>query len=158
MVYSPPHLLLVWKGLSTDVTARAKACLGCHWAKVHRHVQVPPLHILVPTHRFSHIHVDLVGPLLASKGFTYLITIIDRTSHWPEAIPIAATTTVYCANALFQGWVSRFEVPSGITLDSGAQFTSSLWATLCSLLNIQHNQTTAATHNPTGWWNASTAA
>jgi hypothetical protein len=79
--------------------------------------------------------VDLVGTLLVSKGFTYLFTIIDRTSRWPEAIPIAATTTVDCANALFQGWVSRFGVPAVITSDRGAQFTSFLWATLCSLLN-----------------------
>jgi transposase InsO family protein len=79
--------------------------------------------------------VDLVGPLPASKGFTYLFTIIDRTSRWPEAVD--------CANALFQGWVSRFGVPAVITSDRGAQFTSSLWAALCRLLNIQHNQTTA---------------
>jgi len=133
----------VWKGLSTDVTAWAKACLGCQQAKVHRHVQVPPQHIPVPARHFSHIHIDLVGPLPASKGFTYLFTIIDRTSRWPEAIPIAATTTVDCANALFQGWVSRFKVRAVITSDRGAQFTSSLWAALCSLLNIQHNQTIA---------------
>jgi hypothetical protein len=56
--------------------------------------QVPPQHIPVPTRHFSHIHVDLVGPLPASKGFTYLFTIIVRTSRWSEAIPIAATTTV----------------------------------------------------------------
>jgi hypothetical protein len=30
-----------------------------------------------------------------------------------------------------------------MTSDREAQFTSSLWATVCSLLNIQHNQTTA---------------
>ncbi len=96
----------VWKGLSTDVTAWAKACLDCQRAKVNRHVQVPPQHIPVPARSFSHIHVDLVGPLPASKGFTYLFTIINRTSFSPEAIPIAATTTVDCANALFQGWVS----------------------------------------------------
>ncbi len=133
----------VWKGLSTDVTAWAKACLGCQRAK-----GPPPCNGTSSTHPgthppFSHIHVDLVGPLLASKGFTYLFTIIDRTSRWPEAITFAATTTVDCANALFQGWVSRFGVPAVRTSDRGAQFTSSLWAALCSLLNIQHNQTTA---------------
>jgi hypothetical protein len=122
---------------------QVKACLGCQRAKVHCHVQVPPQHILVPTRRFSHIHVDLVGPLPASKGFTYLLNIFDIISHWPEAIPIAATTTVDCANALFQGWVSRFGVLAVITSDRGTQFTSSLWAAICSLLNIQHNQTTA---------------
>ncbi len=98
----------VWKGLSSDVTAWAKACLGCQRAKVHRHVQVQPQHIPIPTRRFSHIHVDLVGPLPTSKGFTHLFTIMDRTSRWLEAIPLSNTTTVDCASALFQGWVSRY--------------------------------------------------
>ncbi len=42
-----------------------------------------------------------------------------------------------------EGWVSCYGVPAVITSDRRAQFTSSLWAALCSLLNIQHNQTTA---------------
>ena len=45
--------------------------------------------------------------------------------------------------ALFAGWVSRFGVPATFTSDRGAQFTSALWAGLCSLLNIQHSPTTA---------------
>jgi hypothetical protein len=63
----------------------------------------------------------------------------------PEAIPIATTLTVDCMNAMFQGWLSRFGVPAFITSDCGAQaqFTSSLWAALCNLLNIHHAQTTA---------------
>jgi hypothetical protein len=35
------------------------------------------------------------------------------------------------------------EVPEVITSDGETQFTSSLWAALCSSLNIQHSQTTA---------------
>jgi hypothetical protein len=96
----------VLKGLFMDVTAWARVCLHCQRAKVHRHVRVSPQNITVPTRHFSHIHLDLVGPLPPSKGFTHLFTVMDRTSRWPEAIPIAATTTVDCANALFQGWVT----------------------------------------------------
>jgi transposase InsO family protein len=116
---------------------------GLPAAKVHRHVQVPPQHNPVPTRRFSHIHVDLVGPLPASKDFTYMFAIIDRNFRWPEAITNTTTSTVDCANALFQGWVSRFGVSAVITSDRGTQFTSSLWTALCSLLHIQHSQTTA---------------
>jgi transposase InsO family protein len=87
--------------------------------------------------------VDLVGPLLPSLGNTYLFTIIERTLRWPEAIPLASITAADCARALFTGWVSRFGVPATITSDRGAQFTSALWAGLCSLLNIQHLPTTA---------------
>ncbi len=90
-------------------------------------------------------------PLPASKGFTYLFTIIDWTSRWPEAIPIAATTTVDCANALFQGWVSHFGVPAVITSDRGAQFTSSLWAPLCSCSTSSTTRPPPTTRNPTGW-------
>ena len=45
--------------------------------------------IPVPARRFSHVHVDLVGPLAASsQGHTYLLTILDRTTRWPEAVPL----------------------------------------------------------------------
>jgi transposase InsO family protein len=52
-------------------------------------------------------------------------------------------TAADCARALFAGWVFRFGVPATITSDRGAQFTSALWAGLCSLLNIQHSPTTS---------------
>ena len=56
----------------------------------------------VPERRFDHIHVNLVGPLplLPSSGFTHLVTVIDRFSWWPEAIPLNNTTSASCAHAL----------------------------------------------------------
>ncbi|XP_023320310.1 uncharacterized protein LOC111695285 [Eurytemora carolleeae] len=44
---------------------------------------------------------------------------------------------------MFHGWISRFGVPAVITSDRGAQFTSSLWSAICSLLKIKHKTTTA---------------
>jgi hypothetical protein len=85
----------------------------------------------------------LVGPLPRSSGFSYLFTVIDRTTRWPEAIPLTSVTAADCAAALLQGWIQRFGVPDTITSDRGPQFTSSLWAALCSLLSIKHTQTTA---------------
>ena len=117
--------------------------LQCQRGKLHRHVHLQPTEIPVPHRRFAHLHVDLVGPLPPSRGHTYLFTIIDRMSRWPEAVPLASITAADCARALFAGWVSRFGVPATITSDRGAQFTSALWAGLCSLLNIQHSPTTA---------------
>jgi len=68
---------------------------------------------------------------------------MDRTTRWPEAIPLTSVTAADCAAALLQGWIQRFGVPDTITSDRGPQFTSSLWAALCSLLSIKHTQTTA---------------
>ncbi len=132
-----------WPQMAKAITLMASSCLHCQWGKVHKHVHLQPAEIQVPHRRFAHIHVDLVGPLPPSCVHTYLFTIIDRTSRWPEAIPLTSITAVDCARALFAGWVSPFGVPATITSDRGAQFMSALWAGLYSLLNIQHSPTKA---------------
>ena len=141
------HLIAAWfcwPQMAKAVTLMARACLFCQRGKVHKHVHLQPAEIPIP--RFAHIHVNLVGPLPPSRSHTYLFSIIDRTSRWPEAIPLSSITTADCARALFAGWVSRIGVSTTITTDRGAQFTSALWAGLCSLLNIQHLPITA--YNP----------
>jgi hypothetical protein len=110
-----------WPQMAKAITQMARACLHCQRGKVHRHVHLQPAEIPVPHRRFAHIHVDLVGPLPPSRGHTYLFTIIDQTSRWPEAIPLTSITAADCARALFAGWVSRFGVPATITSDRGAQ-------------------------------------
>jgi len=133
----------VWPGLAKQVTKWASQCLACQRGKVTRHVHVLPEPIPMPHRRFSHIHVDLVGPLPAARGATHLFTIIDRSTRWPEAYPVADTSAATCARVLLEEWVARFGVPDTITSDRGAQFTSSLWRAICSTLNISHQQTTA---------------
>ena len=97
----------------------------------------------VPSRRFDHIHVDLVGPLPPSRGYSYLFTIVDRFTRWPEAIPINDTTATGCAETLVANWISRFGVPSHISSDRGPQFTSTLWSAVCRLLGTKHHRTTA---------------
>jgi hypothetical protein len=89
--------------MAKAITLMARACLYCQWGKVHKHVHLQPAEIPVPHRRFAHIHVDLVGPLPPSGGHTCLFMIIDRTSRWPEAIPLSSITTADCARALFAG-------------------------------------------------------
>jgi len=132
-----------WPRLAAEVSQFARQCLFCQRGKVSTHVHLTPVTIPVPARRFEHVHVDLVGPLPSSGGSTYLFTVVDRTTRWPEAIPLSNITAADCAAALFAGWIQRFGVPGTITSDRGAQFTSALWASLCQLLCINHIQTTA---------------
>jgi transposase InsO family protein len=132
-----------WPGIRKYVRRYAQQCLSCQKSKVSRHVHLAPEVIAVPRRRFEHVHVDIVGPLPQSSGFSYLFTVVDRTTRWPEAIPLSGTAAADCAAALFSGWIQRFGVPSVITSDTGAQFTSSLWTALCTILAISHVKTTA---------------
>ena len=133
----------VWAGMAKELNTWVRECLACQRAKVLRHVRLPPDPLPVPQRRFSHIHVDLVGPLPSSKGYTHLFTIMDRTTRWMEAVPLASTAAADCSAALLHGWISRFGVPAVITSDRGPQFTSALWTSLCSTLHITHSSTTA---------------
>ena len=99
-------------------------------------IQAPLSEFVVPEKRFSHINIDLVGPLRPSSGFSYLLTIVERTTRWPEAIPLCDTTTLTCVQALIAVWISRFGVPLDMSSDRGSQFTYPIWSLIAQLLGL----------------------
>jgi transposase InsO family protein len=133
----------VWTGLNSDVSKWASSCITCQQSKISRHVKLQPEHVPVPSRRFAHVHVDIVGPLPLSSGCSYAFTMVDRATRWVEVAPLASITAQECAQAFLRTWVARYGVPSQLTSDRGAQFSSSLWAQVCKLLGIQHIMTSA---------------
>ena len=134
----------VWRGLATDVSQWCRECAACQKAKITTQPTAPIHPIPVPARRFSHIHVDLVGPLpVSAGGHSHIMTFIDRSTRWVEVIPLSTTTATACADALVAGWIARFGVPATVTTDRGVQFTSAVWAVLCKRLGIKHITTTA---------------
>jgi transposase InsO family protein len=133
----------VWPGVAADVAEMCRACQDCRRGKVNSQVAaVKPIEL--PARQFSHIHVDLVGPLPPSKaGNMYVMTIIDRSTRWFEAVPLAATAAADCAQALFVHWISRYGVPDFVTSNRGPQFASEVWAAMCRRLGIIKKLTTA---------------
>ena len=98
---------------------------------------------LSPGIRFDHVNLDLVGPLPPSKGYTYLLTMIDRFTHWPEAVPLPDMCADTVARAFVTHWIARFGVLSIITTDHGQQFESTLWKQLVQLIGSNRILTTA---------------
>ena len=133
----------VWHGLNKQVTEWARTCVSCQKAKIHTHTKAPLAKFSVPNKRFEHIHVDLVGPLPESQGCAYLLTVVDRYTRWPEAIPLQNIEALTVARAFVHNWVSRFGVPSNVTSDRGTQFTSELWSSMCKLLGTKLHPMTA---------------
>ncbi|CAL1568882.1 unnamed protein product [Knipowitschia caucasica] len=133
----------VWPGLKKDVKTWASTCVACQRAKVQRHVKAPLGPFSVPERRFEHVHVDLVGPLPPSRGFTHLLTMVDRTTRWPEVVPLLSTTAADVARAFIYSWVARFGVPLDLTSDRGPQFTSELWTSVAGSLGVKLHRTTA---------------
>lgn len=91
----------VWLNINTDVRKWTRQCLQCQRNKTHRHTVAPLATFATPDARFDHVHVDIVGPLPTSNGYSYLLTGFTR---WVEAIPLPDITADTVAQAFVTGW------------------------------------------------------
>jgi hypothetical protein len=147
---------VVWRGMSTDITAWCRDCQACQAAKIAKQPKVKIQPIPVPAVRFTHVQVDIVGRLPTSaEGYQNLFTMVDRSTRWLEAVPLRSMDTTTCLDALLGTWVARFGVPSTLTSDQGRQFTSAVWASMCTVF-VQAARRAAHHHHrlpsPVQWY------
>jgi transposase InsO family protein len=134
----------VWPGMQKDVAAWCRDCRACQRAKVTKQPRASIHPIPIPLRRFSHVHMDIVGFLpVSAEGFTYLLTMVDRTLCWLEAVPLKDISSASCMETFLSFWVARFGVPTTITTDRGTQFSSATWTAFCCKLGTRHAMRTA---------------
>ena len=94
-----------WPGIKKDINDYVLKCRGCLQAKDKRTIRPPmkPMPIVMP--RFHDVVLDIVGPLTPSNSYRFLLTIVDKTSRWVEAVPMEKATAASCATAFLEGWV-----------------------------------------------------
>ena len=67
-----------WPNVNVDVKRWTQSCLHCQRAKIQRHTVTPLATFALPDARFDQVHIDLVGQLPTSHGYTCILTCIDR--------------------------------------------------------------------------------
>ncbi len=140
----------VWHGCAADVSRWCRDCQECQHLKVTRQLAAATQATPVPEKRFSHLHVDLVGPLPTSPdGFKYIFTIIDHSTMCFEAVPVKNMEVTV---ALVTGLICRFGVPAAVTSDRGTLFTSAVWRPCARSWASNTSPPQLSTLAAMGWW------
>ena len=129
-----------WPKLKKDVVRHCKTCHQCQIAgKSNQSIPKAPL-VPIPSvgEPFDHIIIDIVGPLpKSSSGAEYLLTIMDRFSRFPEAIPIRSIKAPNIIKHLMH-FFSRFGLPKTIQSNQGSNFMSHCFKNQLKEWGIKH--------------------
>lgn len=120
-------------------------CEVCSRIKPVRHAPYGYLKPLeVPQRRWAEVSFDLITHLLASKGKTAILVVVDRLSKMAHFIPTTDELDSATFARLYRDFVFRlYGLPDTATSDRGSIFTSEYTKALASLLRIRSKLSTA---------------
>lgn len=116
----------IWSILYEDVASWMNNCIDCQKFQISRHVKHTPAHFAALDDRFDNIRIDIII-LLIYDGYRHCLTIIDRFSRWPKAIPLRNITTRTVTRDFYVNWVARFAAPRITTTNQGSHSESQLF-------------------------------
>nr|XP_037270637.1 uncharacterized protein LOC119162285 [Rhipicephalus microplus] len=132
-----------WPSMQQDCRTWARTCIQCHRAEITRHVTSPLGEFPLPTERFQHVHIDIIGPLPPAGPYRYCLIAMDRNTRSPEVWPLERITAEDVASAFFSSWVSHFGTPRRVPTDQGRQFESQLFRLFGLSTGFERSRTTS---------------
>ena len=129
--------------MSREVKRYVQGCNMCQRTKVERRATAAPLQPhLIPGRPWSHISMDLIGPLPLSQGKDAILVVVDRFSKQMHAIPtITSLTAQGMAKLLRDNVFHLCRTPDKIIHDCSPQFQSDFAVDFS--LGIENNPSTA---------------
>ena len=129
-----------WPGMKKDVKRYVNTCITCQLVgKPNQKIPKAPLRPIPSVGEpFQEVIIDIVGPLPRTKsGNEYLLTIMDRMSKYPEAIPIRSIRSVRIVEELV-GFFTKFGLPKILQSDCGSNFVSKYFQDKMKELGVKH--------------------
>ena len=139
------HRRYFWPKITHFVTVYIRSCSSCARAKSTHHKPYGPLKFLpIPDRPWSSISMDFIEGLPLSEGFDSILVVVCRLTK--AALFIECNTTDNApklAQLYLKNVFSKHGVPHDIVSDRGKLFVSKFWESLCKLLSIKSNLSTA---------------
>ena len=142
-VYAAISARFWWKGMYRDVKRWVRACSVCCRRKTPRpaHAGVPAT--VMSPYPFHTVCIDIVGPLPeTANGNKWILTMSDRFTRWPIAVPLRDTKARSVCDALFASLLAVHGCPLRILSDRGSQLISAAVKYMCKRWGIRKIETT----------------
>lgn len=131
-----------WPDMAKQITEWVQNCISCGLAKSTRKTHAPNGGFEAGLSRFHTVHIDIITMDSEINGYKNVLTMIDRATAWPEAVPIANMEAKTVAWAFVNAWIKNLGIPRRIITDQGKQFDGELFNALCDLLGTKKCRTT----------------
>jgi len=131
-----------WPGWKREVAFQLRGCQDCA-----QYLRGKPPHqgLLQPMavgEPMECLGIDITGAHpTSSRGYKYILTVIDHFTRWAEAFPIRNQEAVTVASVLVNQIFSRYGCPKQILTDQGPCFEAKLFQELCQRLHIDKIRT-----------------
>ncbi|XP_069506791.1 uncharacterized protein [Ambystoma mexicanum] len=130
-----------WPGVYGEVAKFCKECKICQLTSGEKPAKAPLQRMPLITIPFQRIGIDLVGPLEpVSRGYRYLLVIVDYATRYPEAFPLKGTSANQICDQLIL-YFARVGLPTEILTDQGTNFMSAVMRQVCERLQIRRLRT-----------------
>ncbi len=122
-----------WPSIGQDVRQFVLACSVCAQNKISNRPSVGLLQPLpIPSRPWSHIALDFVSGLPPSRGYTVILTVVDRFSKAVHFVPLPKLPSAQETAQLVIDHVFRIHgLPVDVVSDRGPQFVSRFWQEFC---------------------------
>ena len=134
-----------WPSLYKDIQNYVSSCRLCAEMNTGHQPHIPLHPLEIPDGPFHTIHVDLLKFHTPSRGFNYVLVIIDAFSKFVVTKALKRKTASVVIKAIYEEFILKFGVFKHLCIisDNGLEFVNKWSKSLYELLGIKSVRTTA---------------
>ena len=139
-----------WRGWKQDVAVFVRRCERCNRYRRTSQFKQGPLQSLPVCTVMQRLHIDLMGPLLKSRHYKYLMSAVCPFSKYLIAVPLPDKSAVNVAKALVKHVFFIYGAVEFCFSDRGTEFENEVLQNVCQILGIHKSCTTGYRPNSDG--------
>eukprot|EP00096_Caligus_rogercresseyi_P007710 TRINITY_DN256_c2_g1_i4.p1 TRINITY_DN256_c2_g1~~TRINITY_DN256_c2_g1_i4.p1 ORF type:complete len:962 (+),score=47.55 TRINITY_DN256_c2_g1_i4:417-2888(+) len=124
------------------VSEFVRSCKECQFNKQGPKTKNKLCPLEVPNKFNYRVHSDLIVMTTSSRGYNYIMNIIDAYTKYAVLVPLRTKRATEVAEAFLDKWICYFGPPNILVTDNGTEYTNTLVNQINKLLKVHHVHTT----------------